>query len=192
RVGALRRRAAVRGVVPGLERRSAGVMRRDEVSGGDPREDRAPPIWMDACIETREAATPGPPAPVDTAGIDDALGFEGIEARDDVLRLREADGPDQRAAERHAVSRGTAVVDEHDRVSGVDERLGLRVEAIALVPLGTAVHRHHGGERSMTRRGHHERVDPVAAGVGEEERPERPASWWWFLGAREHLPAILI
>jgi hypothetical protein len=47
-------------------------------------------------------------------------------------------------------------------------------------------------ERSRTRRRHHERVDRVAAGVGEEERSERSTGRWRFRGTREHVTAVLI
>ena len=82
------------------------------------------------------------------------------------------------AVRAHGVDVDLQIYPEGHHANAVDERLGLRVEAIALVPLGTAVHRHHGGERSMTRRGHHERVDSVAAGIGEEEGSERSTGWW--------------
>src|SRR3954451_3843385 len=71
-LGHLLRRAAVGGLVPGLELRRGEVVRRDELPRRDAREDRAPPVGLRARVETGEASTPRPAVPEHTLGSGDA------------------------------------------------------------------------------------------------------------------------
>src|SRR4029450_13363646 len=103
-----------------------------------PREQRPTRCVMGPGVKEAETPAPRPAAPEDPLWIDGPVGLERIEAREDVLGLGKEHVADQRFAERDPVPRRAPIVDEDDRVPGVDERLRLVVVAVALVPSGAA------------------------------------------------------
>jgi hypothetical protein len=97
---------------------------------------------------------------------------------------------DQGAAERHAVPGRAPVVRQDHRVAGIDEGLRLRVVAVAFVPLGAAVDRHHRREGALALGGRDERVDPLARRIVEPERAVGPSARSIGVGGKDLLARV--
>ena len=125
--------------------------------------------------EQRHVAAPRPAGEDRARRVGDAASHEVVEAREHVLELDEADVPGELVAPRLAEADRPAVVDHRDEEAGVDVRLDVGRPAVHVEEVRPAVHPHDHGVRAVAVGADQEPVDPLAVGVLEPPRLERPA-----------------